>query len=528
MPADFKKITDKVKEAMVNPELDGTAASLRRAREELKDVPGNSDLVARIMERVKGSLDQDLTELNIPEEQKSQLATAFETRFKVATTGLERDAIFRSVEGERLNAFINDFAKYTRLDAVIEDGRKRDSKDPMKRLVRTMRAATPLFVGIGAGITRWLNDGKKPGQEGSETPQLQVAAARADAVLTGNQGKKDDQPKTAPTPAPATSAPSPSPVSGGSRVESRGTAKYEINPDNSKKLSPEEFRKRYESITDRHARHMFVLQQVATGNANNAFERLNIAGKNGSDLELELEVEQGPITVAGMEVQFDGPTALAAVQLRGCVLPTQWVIDRTYQQAKASHGMVAFVDYDQITRALNIPEGEAYTYTEENGQRVKHPNGTLMMSARYAAKRDELVKEWCARNHISQDQLRAGHFKEIIHPSAKRAAGRLSIYGGVDKNGKIIQDGEGPHEASYSDYSGLARGVREKVWIKNKKTGERKQMTFAEFSSNPQYAREFGFEAPRAGQAYSYNNHLQRFVDEHSNTNKTTPRPKQS
>jgi hypothetical protein len=542
MPSGNKNIIERAQEAWhSNPELDQTIAALQKAREELKDVSDNADLVARILERAKGPLNQELANLNVPADQQPQLAAAFETRFRVATTGLERDAIFRSLEGERLSAFINDYTKYTHLDAVIAECRKRDSKDPMKRFIRTIQANTPLLTGIGVGVMQWLNQGKKAGDQETQPSALETAAAKADEVLAGDQGKKDDKKTDVTTPASAASgsgngnssgggsrraaggAPAPSPASGSARVESRGTVKYEINPDNSKKLSPEEFRKRYESITDRHARHMFVLQQVAAGNATNAFERLSIAGKKGSDLELEVEVDQGPLKVAGMEVEMDGPTGLAAAQLSGCVLPSRDVVDRIYEQARASNGMVAFVDFDQITKALNIPESQAYMYTVKNGVRTKHPNGTLMMSAQYAAKRDELVKKWCAEHNIKENQLRAGHFKEIIHPSAGRAAGMQSIYGGIKPDGKIIQNDEGPHEDTYSDYSGLVRRMRVEVWVKNKKTGERARMTFAEFSNNPQYAREFDLKPPRPGQAYALSSQLEQFVAQ--NQKKQKPQP---
>lgn len=538
MPPDFKKITEKFQEAMVNPELDRMTAGIRKALEEAKDAPNKDEVVARVLERGKSTLTQDLTELNIPADQQPQLLNALETRFRVATTSLERNAIFSSLEGQKLNAFANDFTKFTKLDAVIAECKARDSKKPMKRFISAMRAATPLFAGMGASLMQWLNARKQGEAETSEPTGLETAAARADEVMEGDEGKKADQKPAQQTADTGTSsrtrrtAPSSGAGEGGgqggsrsggggrARVESAGSARYEINPDNAKKLSPEEFRKRYESITNPRERHMFVLQQIAAGNASNAFERLRITGQEN---ELEVEVDQGPLTVAGIEVQTDGPTSMAAAQLTGCVLPTRWLVDRTYEQAKANKGMVDFVNYDQIVRALNIPEDKAYTYTMKDGVRTKHPNGTLMMSAQFSAKRDEMIRAWSAKNHIDPNRLRAGHFKEIIQPSAGRPAGMLSIYGAVDSNGRIIQDGEGPHDQEHSDYSNLLRRVREKVWVKNKKTGERKQMTFAEFYSNPEYAREFGFEPPKPGQAYSYSPELQQFVTSHQKTKKSQP-----
>ena len=156
-----QSLGEKFKDALINPELDKVRSEVQGALKKAKEHPENSQLSTSLLDRGLAGLDADLAELNIPVAQRKAYREAYESRFKTATEGLESKAISESLEGKKLDAFINDYAKYARLDAVIEDCKKQDSKKPLKRFVQTIRKATPILAPIGASIMGWLNSGKE-------------------------------------------------------------------------------------------------------------------------------------------------------------------------------------------------------------------------------------------------------------------------------------------------------------------------------------------------------------------------------
>lgn len=518
-----KKITERIQEAMINPDLDQVQKEVRAALEEMKTQPEKTDLLTGIIERGKLGLRADLKELNIAKAGWPSYEQALERRFRVGITDVTKEAILHSLEAEKLDAFVNDYAHYAGLDTIIAECKRKESNDPLKRLIRTMQAATPLFAGIAAGFKQWLSQGR-PAESSGKPSQLDAAAARADQVLGSDEGNKPGQkPSVSGSTTPALSGggsgPSNGPAPSGesrrrgtrtgngdaSRVESGGMVDYHIEAaDAEQKLAPDAFRRRYESIQDRHARNMFVLQQVAAGNASNAFEKLKITGSTGG--VVEMDVDRSGLRVAGMEVQLDGPTAMAAAELTGCALPTTWISDQVYRRALETGGTVKFIAAPDIAASLGITDWDP-----------DHPNGRKMMGAQFALRRDELLRQWRQQHGVRDDQLVAGYFKDIIHPTDKTRPGMIDIYGGKDggegKGNTIQSAGGNYHEATYSDYSHQLRrvGRRVKVTIH----GVTREMDISEFYSNAECAKEFGFAPQPLGEAYAYSPALRRWVDAH-------------
>lgn len=538
MAPEKKKIIDKFQEMMANPELDRMTEEVRKALEEVKSMPDKADVVALILERGKRGLAEDMRQLEIPAEQQARLLSAFETRFRVASTNLEREAILSSLEGRKLNDFVDIYAKKgTNLDEIIEEYKKRDSKKPLKKLIR---AGVPLLAGVGASLMQWLNEEKKGNEkkEGEETEETEGeeaesespeagAAAEAGAEPEGEkagENNKDNAP-AGPRAGGESTGGATSPIDySRTTVESGGTVKYEINPDNAKKLSPEEFRKRYESIKDRHARYAFVLQQVAAGNTTNAFEKLKIKTKaeEGGDIEVEIDVDCNALEVAGTTVHLDGPTAVAAAQLtkdaRGnsCTIPTAWLSEQIYKHAKETGGAVPFISYDEIVRSLGKSKEEAYVTSidPKTGKEKISPNGDFMMSASFALERDRLLKKYLKDNKIPESKIKAGHYKDVVYTESHPE--QLEIFGGHSANGTLIQgtnsNAETRHEIGYGDYSHGVRRIGRKVRVTE--GGKTTEMDIDEFYASAKYAKAFGFPPRKPGQAYPYSPELQKFVDE--------------
>jgi hypothetical protein len=219
----------------------------------MKKNPKTSNVTASLLKRGVEGLRKDLKELKISPHEWAKYERAYETRFRVATTNLEKEAILKSPEALQLNAFVEDYAQYTKLDEIIAECKKKDSKDPLKKFIQLVRKSSPLLLGIGAGVSSWLSKakGEEVSEESEHPSNLETAAAKADQTLqiakrkkgAKEKGKKEVGPKfeggtrkakvehAAYTGKTRESAGPSKSFEGSTEVETVGSAEYPINPD---------------------------------------------------------------------------------------------------------------------------------------------------------------------------------------------------------------------------------------------------------------------------------------------------------
>lgn len=509
MAKKFEKLGKRIKEAMVNPKLDKLK---KEVREGLKS-PKGSVTAASLLNRALIGLEVDLNEMKVPEANREKYRIAYREHFKKLTEGIEVKSVLESLDGKKLDAFVNSYAKYAKLDAVIAKSIERDSKDPMKRFVQRIRAASPLLAPIGASIMAWLNKNKKEEKKG-EPSNLEAKAAKADEVLAEGKGKKGKKKKKEDKTEDSSKeavAPTGSVGASGEAVEDTGSAAeldvdvnqkrkgpLEYKPDaeySKKKLSGKEFMAKYKSIKDRHERHMFALQQVALGNVPkhfNQFESMKKVGANGTKVEYKVARHNQRIGTDGdyVEVPFDGPTASAAATIQGCTLATPWVLADVYANAKENGGVITFYGGQDLAQKAGKSDWERWMMSAEG------------MAQAFNLRRKEFKGK--------EGQITAGHFKNIGPPRASNIrAQSLNINGGRYESGEKVQDFPGNfHGDSYSDASHGVRMVKNGSLIVNGKP-----MSWDDFNSNPEYAKEFGFHVIPKGAKYASTPELIAFVD---------------
>ena len=506
MGFEFGKIAETIKEALANPELDKIEKETKAALKEAKEAPENSNLAVSLLEAGLSGLREDLEELKIDPSLWPEYEKAFQSRFELATKGLQNEAIMASMEAKKLDLFVNDFAQFSKLDNVIAECKKKESGRPLIQLIRFIQSNSSFFEGFGLGGSSFMamlgiekEENKKPSDKPAPPSKLDQKAAEADKTIQDQEAKKaakstTEEPKEPEKASEADTSEESVEKTPAYTENVESNDKYKVNPENAEKLNPTEFRKRFAKAKDRHARHMLVLQQVAAGNATPNFETITITGKTGKTLELE--VDKGGLRVCGMEVQLDAPTAMAAAELSSCTLPTPWISDRITEQARKTGGLVEFIAAPQIAAALDLP------WNNDN------PDGKWMMSAEFAVKRDEMLREWRKEHNISDDQLVAGYFKDIVHPTpGKSRPGYINIYGGIRQDDSRIQGTGNFHKTSYSDYPQQVRRISNTVTVGNE------EMSIFDFYKNPAFAEEFGFEA-QALDGYPYPSALQTYVNQ--------------
>ncbi|MBN2306920.1 hypothetical protein JXD20_02950 [Candidatus Peregrinibacteria bacterium] len=514
MAVKFKKFTDRISDAWDNPELDETKAALAKAILE-------SGTTAIDLQRALAVLDEEMTKLGKSDEERSQLKKDFERRFRVFTGNNEREAVLKSPEAIHIDAFVDDFAVYSRLNEAIERSRKEKSKDPLFRIIQTARASTPLLAGLGAGLMKFLAEGqaeeKKKGKKGNPS-KLEAAATRADAALeeakTKTKKKKDDKKEDrkeadttlkASASSPRTAGPSAEMVSSAAEPDvnvdrpRRGPIKYEPNPEYSKrKLSGKEFLAKYKTIKDRHERHMFALQQIALGNVPahfNQFEHMRITGRKGTKIEFEVARHNQRIGTDSdyVEVPFDGPTASAAAKIQDCHLANPWIVEQVYEKAKRDGGVITFYGGQDLARKAGKKDWDNW-----------------MLSAEGMAQAFELRRE---EFRGREGQITAGHFKAVNPPNANDIEHQwLNAQGGHFETGKKVQGYMGGfHDDTYSDASHGIRLVRNGSLYVN---GE--PMSWDDFYADPDLARELGFDVIPKGAKYAGTPALNQFIAENS------------
>lgn len=282
--------------------------------------------------------------------------------------------------------------------------------------------------------------------------------------------------------------------------------------------------KKPRDLKNKAARHMLVVKAVADGNVPShfgSFETIKVKGKKGT--EVEFEISRSGLRIGNdenyVEIPLDGPHAAAAAEIYcNCTLPTYWMIQQVDKQAmkikggiaQKGKGKVRFFASPDIARELEID------------WQPNNPDGLKAMSPEFIQVRNDLLKDWRKQHKISDDQLTAGYFKEIVQPidnltcghGAKRSCtgsmGWLEIYGGYDEEGQLIQDiSAGFHEAAFFDYAQLPRFTRKTLRVNGA------EMPLNEFSDSNKYAKEFGFQRTKIHEPpYAYSDELKKFVEE--------------
>lgn len=282
----------------------------------------------------------------------------------------------------------------------------------------------------------------------------------------------------------------------------------------------------YEKITDPVARHMFVLKQVAAGNMPSTWNQfVTVKAKGPKGTEVEFDSAPHGLRIGHdndyIEVPLDGPHAAAAAEICGYALPTVFMADAIYKQAKSTKGgKVKFFAAPEIAKELGIKNWNNNA-----------PDGTKTMSPEFVRKKNELLKQWRKKNKTTDSQLTSGYFKEIVQPvdgltggksggrirrlfgrgkKTKGSNGHLEIYGGYDEQGILIQGvSGGTHEAKFFDYSHLSRIVKPELKVNGK------VMSLKEFNASLALSTEFRFNmSDILERPYKYSPELLKFVED--------------
>lgn len=266
---------------------------------------------------------------------------------------------------------------------------------------------------------------------------------------------------------------------------------YEPTPEYEKKMTPKEFKEAYENEIDKRRRYMLTLHQLVAGNAENEVYGMEVSGSDHASLKMK--VISG-LRVGGLTSQLDGPMAMAAATFLGGTLPTQWMVDQIYEQAKKNNAFTPFISSRDMATSLGLEWDK--------------PDDDWMTSPEFALKREELLQERKKLGKLPKNAFTSGFFKDIVHPSKTTIPKKLVLYGGWDRDGRLAEKGPTGHHMGYSD---ATHGVT--VVLNEVETDQRK-MPLWEFYADPQYAEKFGFE-PKC-LAYPYiTPFLWNFVDKH-------------
>ncbi|MFH0837877.1 MAG: hypothetical protein V1880_01260 [Patescibacteria group bacterium] len=314
-----------------------------------------------------------------------------------------------------------------------------------------------------------------------------------------------------------------------------GAAGYPLLKEVNMGTEGKELMANYEKIPAASDRHLYILKQVAANNMPGTWNNwVTIKAKGSKGTEVEFETSPHGLRVGTdndwIEVPLDGPHAMAAAEIKGCTLPTYWMTEQIFQQAKKTGGLVNFYNDGVIANDPDIKGtlGVDWNALSQDGKNAFKQNPAM------ARARNVLVKRWMKDHNISDDQLTSCGFKEIVQPVAgltttrakqisflghsftygKGKSNRLEICGGCyvsEKGGaKQVQPFSGGHHVDiYYDYSHLVRFVKPEIQVNGK------AMSFSEFFNNSEYALEFGFQAsPVPERAYRYTPELAKYMSE--------------
>lgn len=552
----FKKITEAWQEAMVNPELDRVKSEVRAALKEMKENPEGSDVTAALLERGLKGLRADLKELDISEDQWKQYEKAYERRFRVATTDLEKGAMLKSPESLQLDAFVNDFASYAKLNEVIAESKAKKSKKPMNRFVQTIRDNSALFVGIGAGIMKWLSAGKKDEEKkGGKPSKLDKAAAKADKHLDKKKGREDeDEDETKDKAKEAAAAISGSDdsdseapaggagayVGGGGESPSaspRATAEQKPKPlkvgrigrieiDQKAPINyklPKKYRKKPKSFKEfkktlaelgpnRHYVNAYIAFAYAAGYRPPGYEKrhnvkVEAKDKEGKPMVLEYKVDNGVfLGEAGkdengkpkvLKKSVPGGVAQAIADMKGAKLLLPGMQRHVYQQAKRNGSTVTFRSGQDLADAAD--------YKGDFGVVMVHPTGDFTLTELHRREMEE--KGIDPRTHLI-----AGGDKEMVQPRT-----RPDLYdfaGGFRADGSEVQGKNTTAHpdalASYNEATAMTRTYDPKSFRLNGKP-----ITEEELMKRPDLLRAFGLtEKPVGDGRYVIPKNLKQVVED--------------
>lgn len=162
LPNIFGNFMEKAKES---PELDKT-------KEALKELKGEIDVFA--------AFEIDMDEIKIKDPKKR------EENKRILQERLIAGEI------ENIDQFIDNFAKYTKLDKKIEECKKAKSGDPFEKWAKTIAQVSPAM----AGIIGWILSFKvgEP-EEGKKMSKLDTKLTKLAAILRGDEPEKEDEAK---------------------------------------------------------------------------------------------------------------------------------------------------------------------------------------------------------------------------------------------------------------------------------------------------------------------------------------------
>lgn len=429
---------------------------------------------------------------------------------------MEQTEIMKSPEKKAIDDFIGNLDNLPILKKIGL------SAEPFKKFIAKVKEWTKKVPGLDINISEYFgdilsavglgflipkekeetaeNDKKKKKEEKAEAEKETETNEPASATVTTETTLPE--PESEPEPEKtAKTEDQPKP-----RTETKVTTneKYEPIPRLSERaLSGREFMEEYKKLEPAQ-RHMLVLQQLAIGNVPDHFKQFEtIRVESGKGNVLEMQVARHGLRIGTdadyVEVPLDGPTAMAAAEIYGCTLPTPWISDQIHTAAEANGGIVPFISAPEIAKRLSI---------EWNPNK---PDGNWMRSAEFVAERNRMLREYCQKHGITDEQLTYGYHKDITHPlPGTTKPGMLEIYGGCYASGDRVQPISGGfHGAKYFDYSHQARFIRATIKINGK------VMNISDFMNNLDYAKEFGFHKMPIERAYKYPSTLAAYVAQH-------------
>jgi hypothetical protein len=179
-----------------NPELDKTKEALKKLKDEI-DVNKISKADEKADEKtdeinvteVSKAFEIDLDELGIKDtkEREGYIRT------------LKERLIAESPELANVNEFVDNVAKYTKLDKLIEQCKKEKSGDPLERFARNLKENVP-WLAAAAGWILSFNISKP--EAGKKMSKFDEKLSKLAAILTGEEPeeskeKPDTKPETA-------------------------------------------------------------------------------------------------------------------------------------------------------------------------------------------------------------------------------------------------------------------------------------------------------------------------------------------
>ncbi|MFA5829718.1 MAG: SGNH/GDSL hydrolase family protein [Candidatus Gracilibacteria bacterium] len=209
---------------------------------------------------------------------------------------------------------------------------------------------------------------------------------------------------------------------------------------------------------------------------------------NGQKLQVRTKVTNRYISIGNKEDHFmvpvDGPAAKLMAEAAGGVMPTLKVLD-AIEDPKNKGQMVNFIAGPKIAADLLKTDPTLPQDVREKLNQWKtdpnHPPGEMMQwLGMFAAHNDDLEKRIAG---IKSGTLTYGGSKTpIINPNFQdegttkakvRLSESLSIAGGVDVNGKRVQQGTGnPHGLDHLDYSQRAIAMGPETELVDPNTGK--------------------------------------------------------